>query len=150
MIGLKRRRRDENGKRDGIAEHRTAGHDVPSSCPTEILRRLVSCLCTQKPKAELWCYTGRETKTADGVRGVSKQSFGAGVLVSACAGNRGWGYADSNDGRREVLPRIPSGVGPGRFCVCVSWRVLLAGICVTIPMRRMYRSDERRGRVALR
>lgn len=43
MIGLKRRR-DGDGKRDGMAEHRTAGHDVPSSCPTEILRRLVSCV----------------------------------------------------------------------------------------------------------
>lgn len=56
------------------------------------------------------------------MRDVSKQSFGAGVLVSACAGNRGWGYADSNDGRREVLPRIPLGLvlgGSACACVCV-------------------------------
>lgn len=43
--------------------------------------------------------------------------------MSACAGNRGWGYADSNDGRREVLPRVSSGAGPG-------WAVLSACVCV--------------------
>lgn len=85
-----------------MAEHRTEGDDVPSSCLTAILRRLCK-LCVHKPKPELLCYTGRKTETADGVRGVSKQSsLERASWLSACAGNRGWGYADSNDGRREV------------------------------------------------
>lgn len=58
MIGLKRRRdgrADGNGKRDGMAEHRTAGHDVPSSCPTQILRRLTCRLSVHKYQNRNYC-----------------------------------------------------------------------------------------------